>query len=152
MSVSMPCPACESGDHAQHVEAWNVREGLIGGASCPCKGDCKPPDLSAIFGAVNSSSDEKALDVVGIRSLRERQRGVAETDLITVKESEWERLHVELARTNQAIEDIRALAEKAFKTLHAPYKLTEFDFGHIDRALREIQRLSGLSEHQEEEK
>lgn len=47
--------------------------------------------------------------VVSIRSLRDKQRGAVETDLIQVKESEWGRLHAELALKDQALDEIKAL-------------------------------------------
>lgn len=47
----------------------------------------------------------------------------------------------EVAARDAVIEQIRALAEKARKSLHAPCVLTPFDLGHIDRDLREIERL-----------
>jgi NifB/MoaA-like Fe-S oxidoreductase len=103
---------------------------------------------------VNSSSDEKALGVVDIRSLRERQRGVVEADLITVKEAEWDQVHAavarlraELARKDQAINEIRALVADAearpfvaFGGVKSPGIL---DLGSLQRIL------SDLSEHQE---
>ena len=46
-----PCGGCSMGDHSEHVEHWNnPGPGILGGAFCPCAGDCKSPDLSAIFG------------------------------------------------------------------------------------------------------
>lgn len=36
----MDCPDCMFGDHAHHNEEWDVKAGLIGGATCRCVGDC----------------------------------------------------------------------------------------------------------------
>jgi hypothetical protein len=47
MATFSPCPACLSGDHANHVYAWQpAPEPIIDGWFCDCKGDCTPPDMS----------------------------------------------------------------------------------------------------------
>ena len=47
MSVSAKSPGCEMGDHERHVEHWlEAPEGVLGGAHCPCPGECIPPDMS----------------------------------------------------------------------------------------------------------
>jgi hypothetical protein len=49
-----------------------------------------------------------------------------------------DRLVADLSRATGALQQIAALAENAGSTLHAPYVLTPFDLGHIDRDLRGI--------------
>ena len=40
MSAVVDCPACQFGHHERHIGPWNVREGVLGGAVCDCRGDC----------------------------------------------------------------------------------------------------------------
>ena len=40
MSAIVDCPACQNGNHHQHVGPWHVMEGVIGGATCGCTGGC----------------------------------------------------------------------------------------------------------------
>lgn len=51
MAALAPCPACQMGNHAGHDEHWQkAPEGVLGGAYCNCRGDCRPPaSLQEIF-------------------------------------------------------------------------------------------------------
>ena len=41
MAVIADCPACQGGDHGNHVQHWGKRaEGVIDGEFCYCSGDC----------------------------------------------------------------------------------------------------------------
>ena len=40
MSYPEDCYGCRKGIHAQHDPDWGLIPGIIGGAVCPCKGDC----------------------------------------------------------------------------------------------------------------
>lgn len=51
MSTLAKCPACGMGEHDRHIEHWDkAPEGVLGGAHCPCNGDCIAPDMSAWLG------------------------------------------------------------------------------------------------------
>lgn len=57
MAVFVHCPACQNGEHDGHIEHWRTApEGIIDGSYCPCKGDCKPPDLSRWLSAFAPSA------------------------------------------------------------------------------------------------
>lgn len=48
MSIAAACPGCLNGQHEYHNRDWNIMKGRIGGAYCPCNGDCgKIPDRVA---------------------------------------------------------------------------------------------------------
>lgn len=50
------CPACQHGDHEHHTEVVQaVPEGMIGGAQCPCEGECagrRSPQVEGVLDAM----------------------------------------------------------------------------------------------------
>ena len=72
---------------------------------------------------------ELQTEVANLTTARDRARSVAVA------------LEQELARKDQALDEIRARAQAALDTICVPYSLTEFDRGHIARDLRTILRI-----------
>lgn len=51
MSWRVTCPACVTGNHAEHVRDVNIRPGLIGGSWCDCTGDPECSERAQAFAA-----------------------------------------------------------------------------------------------------
>lgn len=66
MVLLHPCQACEMGEHDKHHEVIQAAPpGMLGGAACPCKGECVdgrycPPEFPNLLRAIK----ERVADAV----------------------------------------------------------------------------------------
>jgi hypothetical protein len=56
MSYPYPCAACSNGNHERHNPSEGTKPGLIGGTTCPCRGNCAEWTRNPIQDLIERSS------------------------------------------------------------------------------------------------
>lgn len=58
MSASVPCGACQMGEHERHDGEHHGLPGVLGGHQCSCPGDCTPPLVFDLLTRAGMTADE----------------------------------------------------------------------------------------------